>query len=392
MGGSILTDSNGIVREDPCDGNFHDGRETNDGLHVVRKYEETRSERAQLGQAHSIHDGSHSVLTDTKVEVASGPVAPACGGGHEISILGVGQARLGGGRKIRRSSEEVRASLGNELHNLSVGNTRRHTLLVGGVSGQAGLPALRHLTRVHEVDLSSKIWEFRLVLSKGGFPFLACGSPVGLHLSTEVVVDTICDVKSLVFWKAVEFLAGGNLGISQRSSVGTVGILLVGGSPGNVRIDDDQSRAVRLALSDLESVLKLGEVVGVRDASDIPAVGDESGGDVLSKGPVGVTLNRNMVIVPDPAKVVQLQVTGKGGSLGLDTLLEATVSGQGVCVEVEHFKTGLVVGSSEPLGGNCHTDGSGKTISKRSSSSLNSRSPVIFGVTGASRMELAESL
>ena len=101
-------------------------------------------------------------------------------------------------------------------------------------------------------------------------------------------------------------------------------------------------------------------------------------------------LNGNMVIVPDPAKIVQLQVTSQRGSFGLDTLLEASISGHGVDIEIKHVKARLVVGGTQPLAGNRHAHGSGKTISKRSSGGLDTGGPMVFGVTGATRMKLTE--
>ena len=101
-------------------------------------------------------------------------------------------------------------------------------------------------------------------------------------------------------------------------------------------------------------------------------------------------LNGNVVIVPHPAKIVELQVTSHGGGFRLDTLLEASISGHGVDIEIEHVKARLVVGGTQPLAGNSHTHGSGKSISKRSSGGLDTGGPMVFGVTGATRMELPE--
>jgi hypothetical protein len=104
----------------------------------------------------------------------------------------------------------------------------------------------------------------------------------------------------------------------------------------------------------------------------------------------GSYLNGNVVIVPHPAKIVELQVTSQGGGFRLDTLLEASISGHGIDIEIEHVKARPIVGGTQPLAGNSHTHGSGKTISKRSSGGLDTGGPVVFGVTGATRMELTE--
>lgn len=97
-----------------------------------------------------------------------------------------------------------------------------------------------------------------------------------------------------------------------------------------------------------------------------------------------------MVIVPHPAKIVELQVTSQGGGFRLDTLLEASISSHGVDIEIKHVKARLVVGGTQPLAGNCHTHRSGKAVSKRSSGGLDTGGPMVFRVTGTTRMELTE--
>jgi len=85
MGWSILTDSNRIMSKNPACWDFHNGRKTNDRLHVVTGDEESRTERTQLTESHSVHDRPHGVFTNTEMEVASAPVAPAGRRRHEMS-------------------------------------------------------------------------------------------------------------------------------------------------------------------------------------------------------------------------------------------------------------------------------------------------------------------
>ena len=83
-----------------------------------------------------------------------------------------------------------------------------------------------------------------------------------------------------------------------------VGVLLVGRSPSNVRIDDDERRAVLLVLDSLERVTETIAIVGIRDTN--PSVCDEVSGHVLGEGPVGVTLDGDFVGVVHPDEVVHL--------------------------------------------------------------------------------------
>ena len=47
------------------------------------------------------------------------------------------------------------------------------------------------------------------------------------------------------------------------------------------------------------------EIVGIADAQHVPAVGQEPRGDVLGEGDVGLALDGDVVVVVDPAEVVE---------------------------------------------------------------------------------------
>ena len=79
------------------------------------------------------------------------------------------------------------------------------------------------------------------------------------------------------------------------------------------------------------------EVVGVADPGDVPAVAHEAGGDVVVVGDLGVAVDRDVVVVVDPAEVVELLVAGERGGLVRDALHQAAVAGDRVDVEVEEL-------------------------------------------------------
>ena len=81
--------------------------------------------------------------------------------------------------------------------------------------------------------------------------------------------------------------------------------MLVGGSPSDVGVNDNERRAVALLLRYTEGVLKAVKIIGIRHTSDVPAVGHKSCGDILSEGPVGVSLDGDVVVVPHPDEVVE---------------------------------------------------------------------------------------
>ena len=58
---------------------------------------------------------------------------------------------------------------------------------------------------------------------------------------------------------------------------------------------------------DLQGVLDAVDIVGVAHAQDIPAVAEKPGSDVLGEGDARVAFDRDMVVVVDPAEVIQAQ-------------------------------------------------------------------------------------
>ena len=86
----------------------------------------------------------------------------------------------------------------------------------------------------------------------------------------------------------------------------TVGVLLVGRSSSNVRINDNERRAVLHVLGRLERVTEAIEIVGIHDTNGSPSIRDKVSGHVLGEGPVGVTLDGDLVVVVHPDEVVHL--------------------------------------------------------------------------------------
>ena len=73
MGGSILTDSDGVVREDIAHTKLRKGRDADRSAEVVSEDEEGRAGGGEDSVvAEAVHDGTHGVLADAVVEVAAG--------------------------------------------------------------------------------------------------------------------------------------------------------------------------------------------------------------------------------------------------------------------------------------------------------------------------------
>ncbi len=124
----------------------------------------------------------------------------------------------------------------------------------------------------------------------------------------EVLGHFVRDEELRVLGPAVVPLRRTDLVLSERLAVRRARVLLRGRAPADVAVDDDQGRAVVLLLERLEGSGQHLEVVRVTDPGDVPAVGDEARGDVLGEGERRVALDRDLVVVVDPAEVRELEV------------------------------------------------------------------------------------
>ena len=132
------------------------------------------------------------------------------------------------------------------------------------------------------------------------------------------------------------------------------------------------------------------------DVIDLPSVGLVTLEDVLGLGVLGHLVEGDLVGVVEDDEVVELLVGGEGGGLGGDTLLEATVTGEGEDVVVEDLVVvGVVDGLGHLLGGG-ETDGVGNTLSEGTGGALDAGGVVLgvgeLGVTGGHGVVLTEVL
>ncbi len=169
-------------------------------------------------------------------------------------------------------------------------------------------------------------------------------------------------------------------------------VLLVRGAVADVGVDDDQRRAVLLGLEVVEAPGDLVEVVRVLHPGHVPLVTLEARLDVVLVGDRGVPVDRDVVVVVDPAEVVQLLVAGERGRLVRDALHEAPVPGDRVDVEVEELGALAVEGRRLPDRRDRHADAGRDPLAQRAGGGLDARGPAVLGVARALRVELAEAL
>src|SRR4030095_9218675 len=96
--------------------------------------------------------------------------------------------------------------------------------------------------------------------------------------------------------------------VSEWLAVSRGRVLLVRGAVADVTVENNEGGAFLGLAKDVPGVLDALDVVGVADAQDVPPVGQKPRLDVFSKSDARFTLDGDVVVVVDPAKVVETEV------------------------------------------------------------------------------------
>ena len=126
--------------------------------------------------------------------------------------------------------------------------------------------------------------------------------------SLEMREYLIRDQELRIWRPAVVTLRQPDLLLAQRLAVRRARVLLVRCAIGDVAVHDDQGWSIARALERPERTLKHLQVVGVADARDVPAVPDEARGHVIAERQRRIALDGDVVVVVDPAEVIELEV------------------------------------------------------------------------------------
>lgn len=354
-----------------------------DGSGSVRNevQEGTRVGENGTVSSQTVEDSAHTVLTDTVSDVSARVVTETSGLGLEVdSLLPAGQVGAG---QIGGTTEELgddTLDLGEDgLGQLSRGDGG----VGGGVDGEALLPTLGKLAGQSADKVGVLLGVLLLVLGEELVPLLLTGGALRRSLAVEVV-DLLGNGEALVGVETPLLLQLLDVISLERRTVDTVGAL-VEGAETNGGLELDKSRLVGNGLGLLDGSLDGSKVVvTVIDLDDVPAVSLISLGDVLGEGNSGVTVNGDLVVVPDGNEVAKLEVASQRASLAGDTLHQATIAEEGVSVVVDKLKTVLVEGGGSVSLSHGQTNSVGNTLAKRTSGDLNSGSVVSLGVTGSS--------
>src|SRR5689334_5631461 len=98
-----------------------------------------------------------------------------------------------------------------------------------------------------------------------------------------------------------------------------------------------------------------------------------------------------MIVVVDPAKVIEAEVAGQRCRLGADAFHQAAVAAYAVNIVVEDGKVRLVVPHSEPALRDRHTDAGRNTLSERAGGGLDAGYQMVFRMSWRVTPKLAKA-
>mmetsp|Transcript_62129 Transcript_62129/g.173546 ORF Transcript_62129/g.173546 Transcript_62129/m.173546 type:complete len:746 (-) Transcript_62129:40-2277(-) len=383
----ILAHADGVVRVDPNGGHLHDRGHADRRLHVVAEDHEGGAVWPQLRQRQAVADGAHGILADAEVQVPAAVVAPARGWRHEVVFAG--EEREAGGGAVSGAAQQPGDALGDHVQHLLRRLPRGQALRVRWELLACRVPSVRQ-SPLHDVLQLARLFRILLAIALQHLqPSLPPGAVAAVELTAEVV-EHLLWYQELLVGPAVDLLRRRDLRLAKRRAVGVEVVLLRRRPPGDVGIDDDERWALLLALEDADGPVQGLDVVRVAHAQHVPAVGEEPCGDVLGGGPGGVALDGDLVVVPDPAEVVELVVAGQRRGLRGEALLHAAIAAHRVDVVAEELEAGLVERLRVPLRRHRHAHAVGHALPQRPRRRLDASGVTVLRVPRARGAVLPE--
>src|SRR5712691_11155183 len=212
-----------------------------------------------------------------------------------------------------------------------------------GSAGKPGSPSGRQLTPLHQVDLGRELRIFRPVSREQLSPTAAGLRAARANSGGEVVAHGVGNQELGVLGPSVVAFGEANLLLTQRLAVSRGGILFMRRAVADVAVQNDEGRAPLGVAKDVQGVLDAVDVIGVAHAQNVPPVTQEPRRDVLGKGDARVAFDRDVVVVVDPAEVVQAEMARQRRRFRPDAFHHAAITANGINVVAEDLEAGPIV-------------------------------------------------
>src|SRR5262249_10762368 len=206
---------------------------------------------------------------------------------------------------------------------------------IGRKNRQALIPSPRQLALLHQVDLVCELRIFRAISRKELAPLTAGFFPTRANSGGEVLAHRIGNEKLRALRPPVSAFDKANLVLAQRLAVRRGSVLLVRRAVADMAVQNDEGWAPLGLVKDVQGLRDPVDVVGLADAQNVPSITQEAGGNVLGKGYARVAFDSDVVVVIDPAEVIEREMAGERRRFRSDAFHHAAVAANRVDVVAE---------------------------------------------------------
>src|ERR1051325_3024857 len=386
MGRAVFAVTHGIVREDEERWKLHKGGKPDRRTRVISEDEKCRPEAAELGKGHSVYNCAHGVLANSVMEISA-----ARTGGLEMPRSLEGQGGLVRRPEIGRSTEEPGDILREYIQDLARGLAPGDPFWVSREDRKVAVPARRQFATLNQIDLVREFGKFGPISAEKLGPLTTGLLAARADTPSEMCIDTVGYEKLRLLGPSIAALGEANFIITKGLAMRFRSVLFVRRAVTDVAVQDNKRRPAFGFAEDLERVFDSIHVVCVTNAQNIPTISQETSGDIFGEGEVRVAFDRDMIVVEDPAKIIQTEVTRQRGGFGGNAFHHTAIAAHGVNIVIEKFETWLVVTGGKPFLGNCHADAGGDALPQRAGGGFNPGDPVIFRMAWCLAVELPEA-
>ncbi len=171
-----------------------------------------------------------------------------------------------------------------------------------------------------------------------------------------------------------------------------IGVLFVRRTVADMAIHHDQGRPVFSFLESLKRARQHRQIVGIGHARHVPSISDKARCHIFAERPVGRTIQRDVIVVVDPAEIRELQMSGERRRFAPDSLHQIAIRTHRVNVKVEDFEIRAIEICRLPFAGDRHSDAVAHSLPQRPGRGFNSGSDMRFGMSRRQASQLPEAL
>ncbi len=383
MGRPVLSEPDGVVREDVDDRLGHEGGQTDRRTHVIREDEKGAPERPHAPvQRHAVHDRAHRVLADAVVHVAAGRrLGTQVVGARDRGLVGAGE--------VRRAADQGRHAGREPLDHLPGPHPRGRRRGGGGQVRDGCVPVGRQPAHDRVLELGGQLGQLAAVDREARLPRLL--HALALHRAlAPVVARGRLDVERVERRIAEVALGRLDLGLSEGRAVRGGGPRLAGASEGDRRAQDHQAGPAGLLLRFRDREIDRLEVVSVVHLDDVPSVPLEAPALVRRGREIGAAVDRDPVVVEDPDQLAQPLMPRDRRRLVGDPLHQVAIGAQRVREVVDDSVPLTVEAPGQPALGQREAHRVGHTLPQGSRGRLHPRDMAELGMARGGRAPLPE--